>query len=355
MYGTVSILFVSLTLFFSCAAKDASMVLSDPPRWYAERLKQNFVNVDQLMSQGFSRLEALEIQNNAIKMSKKENIPFAKALELEINTFQRGQAGESGFKPITELAKGDFVVVFDLDETLLVQWYRSYSKGDKYRDLCSGLTDKDFTGTLESTDCVKFTPGLNKTFARIKALEGFRGLVLFTAKGHEPAHAILDEWKIDGKPIRSFVDGVFTRNYLTRGGKVFKPSKDLRIVDPSLEHVIMVDDNPSRLFQPKNVRVFPKFNGDNYLEAKYEKMDRSSLRYYERLLKVIYKEIKNSYEYAKAQGVSFVEAFHPFSEHGSYCTRMIQDTLGYSKFKAADYHRSNPQLCKDVFYGTKIK
>jgi len=346
---------VCLANCVSCASHKNSLVLEGPPPWYNERLKQEFVDVAELMDRGFSRLEALEIQNNALKRSKNENSSFDEVLAIELDNFKKDQVGESGFKPLSDLKTSDFIIIFDMDETLLVQWYKSYSKGEKYSDLCSGLTDKNFLGTLQSTDCVKFTPALEATFRKIKKLKGFKGLVLFTAKGHEAAHAIFDKWTIEGKPLRSQVSGVFTRNYLTRGGKVYKPSKDVRMIDPSLEHAIIVDDNPSRLFQPKNVRIFPKFNGDNFLKAKHESKDRKTIKYYESLLRIILEEIQDSYEYASKQDIPFVKAFHPYSQHGAYCMRMIQDALGYSKKRAANFHRKNPELCKDVFYGTKIK
>ena len=46
----------------------------------------------------------------------------------------------------------------------------------------------------------------------------------------------------------------------SKGRPVLKPSKDLRHFDPSLKNVIIVDDNPLRLFQFGNTRVFKKFH-----------------------------------------------------------------------------------------------
>ena len=340
-----------MSAWFSCASKQSSYVLASPPAWYKAAVKRPFVDVEMLMKKGFTRLEALELQRSALDDVKSKSVSFQEALDEAMSDFKRGKPGKSGFLPLENLQKGDFIVAFDLDETMLVQWNKMLDEDEKYRDICTGVSDTNFTEDLVSSKCVKFVPGWERMFKRLSALSGFRGVVFYSAKDDKATDAIVDSWIYEGKPVRSFILGSFSRSYLTKGEKVFLASKDLRIIDESLEHVIMIDDNPSRLFQARNVRVFPKYNGDNYLKAKYQTNDQKVLSYYELLMDEVFEEIMNSAEYAKGANVGFVEAFYPFSQAGAYCTRMIQDTLGYSKKRAADFYRANPDLCRDVFYG----
>jgi hypothetical protein len=308
------------------------------------------------MKEGYSRLEAIEIQNSTLDlMAKDRELSFSKAFSKAKSLFQMGKKSESQYLPPASFDNSDFIAVFDLDETALSQWYKSYQKGDAYKDLCTGVKDVVPSLNLESTDCVVFTPNLNKQFDRIRKLNGCKGIVLFTAKGDDAANAIFDSWTLKDTKAREYFSGFFTRRYLTRGGKVFKPSKDIRLIDKSLKHAIIIDDNVSRLFQPKNVRVFPKFNADKYLSAKIDKKDKKVIKHYETLLKIIADEIEDSYKYSKKRGISFVKAFYPYSQAGNYCMRMVQDIYGYSKTKSADFVRKYPDLCHPEFYGTKIK
>ncbi len=347
------LLILSFILLLSCTSKYR---LEEPPGWYKQSFSQDYIDVNLFLKEGYTRFEALEIQNSALDMMEADKaLSFKKALSKAKSRFQIEKRGQSMYFPPASFKPSDFIAVFDLDETSLSQWYKTYEKGSAYKDLCTGVKDVVPNLNIESTDCVVFTPNLKNQFDRIKSIEGCRGIVLFTAKGDDAANAIFDSWVFKDENARDYFEGFFTRRHLTRGGKVFKASKDIRIIDSSLKNAVIIDDNPSRLFQPGNVRVFPKFNADKYLAAKLEKKDRDVLKHYESLFEIIVDEIEDSYTYSKNNSISFVEAFYPYSQDGNYCMRMVQDIYGYSKKKSADFIRKYPDLCDPEFYGTKIK
>lgn len=329
-------------------------VLEKPPSWYRDSLEQPYLDIGKLMEDGYTRLEAFELQNFAFDMMRSERISVLKALANAKKLFKKKEMGESGYFPPSNMAPSDFIVAFDLDETLLAQWYRSNERGTKYYDFCTGVSDKVEDLGIESPDCVKFLPGLERVLKSIKKIPGCRGIVLFSAKDDETSKAIIDKWKIDGVKARDFFTGIFTRNYLTRGNGVFKPSKDLRIIDESLDHVLIVDDNPLRLFQPDNVRVFPKFNAEMYLSATVERKKIHVIKFYERALDLVLSEIEDSYKYAKKYNITFKEACYPFTQSAQAWLGMVEDVYSLSKMNAADFLRGNRSLCNPQLYEKKI-
>ena len=94
-------------------------------------------------------------------------------------------------------------------------------------------------------------------------------MLVFTAKADSAAHDIIDRLQLDGKPLRSVLKGVFTRNHLTRSSENVKLSKDLRIIDEILAHVVLIDDNPTRILpkQCANLKAFPKYHADAYYQG----------------------------------------------------------------------------------------
>src|SRR5690606_15680467 len=96
---------------------------------------------------------------------------------------------------------------------------------------------------LVGPDYLSMTPGWQQAFNEIAKIPGCLGVLIYTAKEDQAAQAIVDRLTLNGKPLRNFLKGVFTRNHLVRDHDHVKLSKDLRIIDESLEHVILIDDN----------------------------------------------------------------------------------------------------------------
>ena len=93
----------------------------------------------------------------------------------------------------------------------------------------------------------------------ITQIPGCQGIILFTAKEDQASHDLISRLRLNQQPLRPWLKGVFTRNHLVRDQKSVKLSKDLRAIDETLEHIVLVDDNPTRIFpeQQKNLREFP--------------------------------------------------------------------------------------------------
>lgn len=320
-----------------------------------------FLDMDAMVAGGkYTRLQAAEWQNRLRDcLFEKTTDPGKHGFYLE-KCYQKAKYQvitlgevESGFEPVKFSSEQEFVVVFDLDETLLSHWYEAGQYGPGWYDLKSQPADSfqksyKFTGP----DYVKFTPHWDTYLKKIKALPGCRGIVFFTAKEDQATWGIIKEWKIDGQPIQEFVNGIFTRNYLVRNKKVLKPSKDLRIIDPSLKHVVIIDDNPTRLFQPANVRVFPKFNADAYLKAKKQSGDLNTIRYFENLLGMVYREIREAAQYAQAKNTSFQKAYYPYSQAGAEVRDAVLVRTWEDK-PALRFLRENHHLFEPKFFYKK--
>lgn len=154
-------------------------------------------------------------------------------LEAAVERVRR-EGGETKWTPSMGGA-AELVVVFDFDETLA------------YVD--------------RRTGAVALAPSALES---IRTARQFASrVVLFTAKPDEDMHAILESTLVefDGRQVAlgTLFDGVFCNNHLivqtadgssaASGRHVSVPSKDLRIVDPTLNGVVLVDDNPDRVVQ----------------------------------------------------------------------------------------------------------
>ena len=110
---------------------------------------------------------------------------------------------------------------------------------------------------------IQAVPGWIEAIKKIVALGG--KVVLFSANLDDTTLENLEHMKIDDVPLTKnpLISGIMTNSHLIqqekteppgshmtprKGRPVIEPSKDLRHFDPSLERVIIVDDNPLRLF-----------------------------------------------------------------------------------------------------------
>lgn len=368
---TTGILFWQPAQAFDAAL--SSYIQQPMPDWYQEGFTRGHLNIPVMLKAGFTRLEAVEVQNQmkdllesmpeymAIEKADLGDELFShgdtmvlKALEEAIHRVKQEGRIESGFKP-EPLKAHEFYVAFDMDETLLTQWYEAGTKGEKYRDLSGLPKDSILRPDLIGPDYISMTPGWEKAFVDLAAIPGCKGVIVFSAKEDAAAHAIIDRLRVQGKPLRSFLKGVFTRNHLVRESKAEKLSKDLRIIDESLEHVVLIDDNSSRIFysQQDNLREFPKYNPDAYYAARDQK-NQNQLAMIERLMPTVVSEIKESSEYSRQHGLSFIKAFYPYSMGGSAELIMLL-RQGYNMPQAIDFLRHEREIFEPKFYVPPVK
>jgi len=351
----------------------SSYIYEPTTDWYSERFTDGFLNIELMMKNGFTRYEALEVQNqmrdmlNAnptfkeLEINDKGKELFVTKDKLVLDTLEKAIQNVKDKKifenPVPKQLKGDeFYVAFDLDETLLSHYYDASSKGGKYYDYTLTKHDHILKPVVLSPNYIKLTPNWEKALKDISKIPNCKGIYLFTAKDDVSANEIADIVKIDGKPLRSFVKGVLTRNYLSREDSPTKNSKDLRMIDETLKHVILVDDNPARIFenQQENLKEFPKFNIDAYYEAK-KTNNKKVIDYFEKLMPRMVDEIKEAAEYArKNKNVSFVDAYYPYSMKGNAEVLMLVGQ-GYSLKSAEEFVRKNTKAFDAPFFYIESK
>ncbi|MGB0455225.1 MAG: NIF family HAD-type phosphatase [Bacteriovoracaceae bacterium] len=247
-----------------------------------------YLDIEKVMRRhNVSSRIAYEIQNQmrdeleliAHSTSRVEQAPFVnKALLNATDNVLNHLYFESGFKPLN-FKKNDFVIVFDLDETLLTQWYAAGGKdGDQrkghltvsIRDTVVSWADRKTKTSLEnatilySPAMVTMRPNFERLLDEISKLKGYRGFVIFTAKEDKATWDLVKRWEKKYPKTFKNLLGVFTRNYLRFDHNLKKPSKDLRIFDPELKSVALIDDNESRVLQKELCYNIPKFNADYY-------------------------------------------------------------------------------------------
>jgi len=245
-----------------------------------------YLRIEETMKElKVSRLKAHEIQNQLRDLleersgsfSRISQTPFLEECLEEAVTRVISQKLNEGFFRETKFEKGDFLIVFDLDETLLTHWYdqgkRTGSFQHEIRDTVPVTVDRKTGDSLNtskmhfSPDRVQLRPGIEELARIVSRSKGFRGFLVFTAKEDRSAWDVYGKWKHIHPFFFSHVVGFYTRNYLRFDGNLSKPSKDLRIFDESLSHVFLIDDNESRVLQKDwNYRI-PKFNADAYIES----------------------------------------------------------------------------------------
>jgi hypothetical protein len=325
----------------------AKLTLPGRPGWmdkYAgSSPDERFFDIAALMqAHGLDRARAVELQNHFRDLTRKDPGGDRRAQYAE--ALRRAKAGEfeDGRDP-ERLAKAPFIVVFDLDETL-------YDQGIKDPEVAKACHDFVVTEDGKPPRHVKLTPGWAEAIRRIDALGG--EVVLFSANVDTVTWANARAWMLDGVPIHQHpaVAAFMTNSHLVlqpkqAGQPVVEPSKDLRIVDPELSRTIIVDDNPLRLFQFRNTRVFKKFEADAYCTTK----DAATKQAYERALKVVVDEIEESLRYTKAHpGVGFAQAYLPYTTLGQLAVRWLRST-GRSEKQAISHLRAHPELADAKF------
>ncbi len=335
----------------------ATMTLPPRPDWADKYAGSNpderFLDIDALMKRhGLDRARAVELQNHFRDLTRAEpqgdrDAQYAEALD-------RAKRGifEDG-RDLERLAKARFIVVFDLDETLLDQRFDDEALGRACHDLAVPKGE----GKVRH---VKFTPGGDEAIRRVRQLGG--EVVLFSANLDDRCYAIAQRWRIDDTPILEHpaVAAFLTNSHLIlqpkqSGPPVSEPSKDLRIIDPELTRAIIIDDNPRRLFQFRNVRLFKKFQADPYCTASAASTgstaDASELRAaHDAALSVVLDEIEDSVRYMDAHpGASFAQAYLPYTILGHLTVQWLRAGDQRTEAEAIEHLRAHPELADERF------
>ncbi len=300
-----------------------------------------FFNLTKVMARyGLSRLQALEVQNHYRDLTRADaKLALGDALDQAVAKAKAGDL-ECGVDA-KAMAAAKFIVVFDLDDTLYDQYY----DGAK----CNTVAFERANGKMKH---IHMVPGWEDAVRRINALGG--KVVIFSANLDDRTITNLRHIQLDGKDLMSspLIAGVFTNSHLIqqekteppgsaekprKGRPVLEPSKDLRPLDESLERIIIVDDNPLRLFQFRNVRVFKKFHADHYCgDPEFKKT-------FDGVMGALVKEIEDSVAHMDANpGTSFVTAYLPFSQLGRIAVRFVMEGRGLTLVQAVEYVRKHP-------------
>jgi hypothetical protein len=290
-----------------------------------------------------SWLQAVELQNHFRDLTadgKKSQAAFDEALKrVRANRFQ------CRIDP-AKLASTPFIVAIDMDETLLQQYYGMWTKGSQYYDYKITFPDGSVRG-------VSMAPGWQTLLETIKRLGGM--VILFSANTDDVVWTIADTVTIHGEKLSQYVDGVMTNNYLILQGKyewmpkgkagnpVVTPSKDLRFLDKGLSKVIIIDDNPKRIIQNVCLRLPKKYEADPYYK------DNLAVSAFSKQLAAIASEIAGSAAYAKEKGVSFGQAYLPYTQLGDVALDWLMDKKSFNRPQAIEYIRQHPDFVDRKF------
>ncbi len=322
------------------------------PEWtdrYAASKKGDvrFFNISSLMSgHGLTRLQAVELQNHYRDLTRTDpDQAGPEAFQEALARVRRGEL-ESGLDAAA-LAKAPFIVVFDLDDTLYDQYGAS-----------EGCRDFGFERPGKGPKHVRLVPGWDEAFRRIRTAGGL--VALFSANLDESTHANLRRWTYEGQDLMTspHIAGVLTNSHLVlqektegrgasnprQGQPVAEPSKDLRVFDESLERVMVVDDNPHRLFQLGNVRLFKKFHAKALCEGVQEVREAYALA-----LKRVVDEVVEAADHARGQSVTFAAAFLPYSILGQVTVRWLMEAHDWDEPTAIAFVRAHPEVVEDRF------
>lgn len=335
----------------------AEVTIPPVPAWTDKYANQNkgdvrFFRMSAVMQRnGLTRLQAVELQNHYRDLTRQAGQAEPKRhFQEALGKVQRGEL-ESRMDPNT-LAQAKFIVVFDLDDTLYDQYGKAVGPD------CSDFAVKDERG---QTRHVKLNPGWQAVFERVRSLGG--KIVLFSANQDEPTWRNLMAWQWENTPIARHPDvaGVLTNSYLIRQEKteppgsedrpqtpVVEPSKDLRIFDETLQRVILVDDNPSRVFQYRNLRWFKKFHAADLCGD--DANGRANALLAEKQMSRVMAEITDAVAYAEAHPkAGFAVGYLPYSMLGRSAAQALMDANGWSFEQAATYLREHPDVVERKF------
>jgi hypothetical protein len=337
---------------------DSLSALSVPslPEWtdrYADGKKGDvrFFNLTRLMNtHELSRLQAVELQNQYRDLTRKDaSMTGAKGFEIALAAV-RANSLESGLDA-KALKQAKFIVVFDLDDTLFDQYYAG-------GETCHTHAYQKSDGQMKY---VHMAPGWKKVIKKIHALGG--KTAIFSANLDDRTITLLSYVKIDDVALTHspLIAGILTNSHLIqqqkteppgsaekprKGRPVIEPSKDLRFFDESLSRVVIVDDNPLRLFQFRNTRVFKKFHADEYCKTQ----DSVYKKAIEGGMGVVESEIEWAVAYMTEHAdVGFAQAYLPFTTLGQITMTWLMDTHDWTAEQAKAYIVAHPTVVDKRF------
>jgi hypothetical protein len=323
--------------------------LTPLPFWTDKHIGPNsgdmsYFKISALMKTlNLSRLQAIELQNYFRDLTAEGMIPQA-SFDVALKKV-RELKFESKLDP-AKLNSAPFIVVFDMDETLLQQYYTVWENCEK----CCDYKIKFSNGVR----CISMAPGWENILKTVKKLNGL--VVIYSANTDDVVWKIVDTVTIENQELSDYVDGVLTNSYLIRQGKyewvprnatgspVANPSKDLRLLDETLQKVIIVDDNPGPIIQNYNLRLPKKYQADQYYT------DQEAKKAYDRQLLEIAAEIEESVEYMnKNPGVYFIQAYLPYTQLGQVALHWLVETGTFTGTAALEYIRKHPDIVDKKF------
>lgn len=332
----------------------ASVSVPARPDWMDKYATLNtgdmrFFNISAVMTTyGLSRLQAVELQNHYRDASRDQPKGDPESWLATARAALDKEGFESGIDA-KALAAARFIVVFDLDDTLYDQYYDGR---------CHDVTFARAKGGKPVH--IKMVPGWSSAIRRINDLGG--KVVIFSANRDTPTRENLEHIKLDGVPLlgHPLIAGVMTNSYLIvqskhegkgaanplKGRPVIDPAKDLRLFDESLGKVIIVDDNPTRLFQLKNTRLFKKFHGDHYCSADDAALNQA----WDAALPRVISEIEDTLAWMDAgSDRSFAQGYLPYSMLGRVAFDALVQGAQMSPAEAIAHLRAHPELVDRKF------
>lgn len=326
------------------------------PEWtdrYADGKKGDvrFFNLTRLMkTYTLSRVQAVELQNQYRDLTRKDaTVIGQQGFDLALASV-RAKTFESKLN-VDALTAAKFVVVFDLDETLFDQYYGG-------GETCHTHAYKKSDGEMKY---VHMVPGWTAIIKKIHALGG--QVAIFSANLDERTIELLSHVNIDDVPLTEspLIAGIMTNSFLIqqekteppgsvdkprKGRPVIEPSKDMRFFDESLSKVMIVDDNPLRLFQFRNARVFKKFHADTYCKTK-DPVYKASV---EGGMSAVQREIEWAVARMGKQGeIGFAQAYLPFTPLGQIAMTWLMNTHAWTAEQAQVYIVNNPTVVDGRF------
>lgn len=325
-------------------------VIPDLPLWtnkYADTRDDFgiFLRIDGVKeSQGLSRLDAVEVQNRFRDGWRAGERDVQALFDASVRAVKAGER-ESGVDP-ERLAEAPFIAVFDLDETLYDQYYDG-----TLGEVCHSFSF-EHRGKPKH---IQLAPGWEEAFSTVRELGG--AIVLFSANTDDTNFANLAHWRWEGTLLTEHPDiaGVFTNSYLTLQSKdegddpdpVSEPSKDLRMFDEDLERVVLIDDNPNRVFHYANLRVSRKFHADEWCLEEVDAPFKAALA---GELPAFSAELRDAVGWLEDhEGATFQQAMLPFSWTGRVAVDALMVSNGWSAEQAVAYVRAHPESADSAF------
>lgn len=293
-----------------------------------------FFDIDGLMKRyELSRAGAIELQNHYRDLSRAGEGNKEEWFQQALDRAKRGEFEDR--RDLETLKAAPFIVAFDLDETLYDQYY-SPDVGERCHDVS--------IASPKGPRHLHLAPGWDAAIRRIRELGG--AVVLFSANTDRRTIENLRAITLDGKPLTDHpaISGILTNSHLVlqtkeHGTPVVEPSKDLRVFDETLKRIVIIDDNPTRLFQFDNVRVTPALDAEVHCSSAEGSPAR---RVFARTLAAVVREIEEADAYRKAKGVDFATAFLPYGETGRRWVAMAV-AAGMNERSARSWLREHPE------------